>query len=279
MKAPPSIPQTQELASLYEAIRPRYPELVGQVAIVTGSSRGIGLGIALRLAREGMRIVVNSRSPEAVETAAAALRSLGATVLAVPADVGRTSEVNRLFDATLQAFGRVDLLINNAADVRRGNFFEVDEALLDAQLAGNIRGPYMCSYRAAEVMRQSGAGNIIHISSVGGLRAHWRGLPYDVTKGAIDAMTRAMSLELAAFGIRVNCIAPGPIYNRGGDPTQGPWAAAARKRVPLGRLGTTLEIGSVAAFLASPDASYITGQIIYVDGGLTAQLTPVGQSI
>lgn len=273
------MPQMQELASMYEAIRPRYPELADQVAIVTGSSRGIGLGIALRLAREGMRVVVNSRSPEAVDEAAAALRSLGATVLAVPADVGLTSEVDRLFDTTLQAFGRVDLLINNAADVRRGRFLEIDEALLDAQLAGNIRGPYMCSHRAAEIMRRAGAGNIIHISSVGGLRAHWQGLPYDLTKGAIDAMTRAMSLELAVYGIRVNCIAPGPIYNRSGDPTQGRWAAAARERVPLARLGTTLEIGAVAAFLASPDASYITGQIIYVDGGLTAQLTPVGQPI
>ncbi len=278
------MPQMQELASLYETIRPRYPELADQVAVVTGSSRGIGLGIALRLAREGMRIVVNSRTPEAVEAAAAALRSLGATTLAVPADVGRTSEVDRLFDTTLQAFGRVDLLINNAADLRRRHFFDIDETLLDAQLAGNIRGPYMCSTRAAEIMRRFGAGNIIHISSVGGLRAHWQGLPYDVTKGAIDAMTRAMSLELAAFGIRVNCIAPGAIYNRdvgrpSGDPAQDPRAAAVRERVPLGRLGTTLEIGSVAAFLASSDSSYITGQIIYVDGGLTAQLTPVGQPI
>ncbi len=279
MELPPRVPGIQELASSYEAIRPRYPELADQVAVVTGSSRGIGLGIALRLAREGMRVVVNSRSPEAVETAAAALLTFGATVLAVPADVGRTDEINRLFEATLQAFGRVDLLVNNAADLRRGRFFEVDEALLDAQLASNIRGPYLCSYRAAASMRQRGAGNIIHISSVGGARAHWQGLPYDVTKGALDAMTRAMSLELAAFGIRVNAIAPGPIYNRSGDPTQGRWAEAARERVPLARLGTVLEIGAAAAFLASPDAGYITGQILYVDGGLTAQLTPIGQPI
>lgn len=297
MKMPPRMLQIEELASLYESICPRYPELAGQVAIVTGSSRGIGLGIALRLAREGMRVVVNSRpvgdapgagaesggvaaprGGDAVSTAEA-LGSLGATVLAVPADVGRTSDVDRLFDTTLEAFGRVDLLVNNAADLRRGPFFEVDEALLDAQLASNVRGPYLCSRRAAEIMRRSGGGNIIHISSVGGLRAHWQGLPYDMTKGAIDAMTRAMSLELAGFGIRVNSIAPGPIYNRGGDPALGPWAAAARKRVPLARLGTTLEIGAVAAFLASPDASYITGQIIYVDGGLTAQLTPAGQPV
>lgn len=279
MEQPPRVPGVQELASLYEGIRPRYPELADQVAIVTGSSRGIGLGIALRLAREGMRVVINSRSAEAVEAAAAALRSFGAVALAVPADVGRTADVERLFDATLAAFGRVDLLVNNAADLRRGRFFEVDEALLDAQLASNIRGPYLCSYRAAEIMRQRGAGNIIHISSVGGARAHWQGLPYNVTKGAIDAMTRAMALELAAFGIRVNAIAPGPIYHRSGDPTQGRWAAAARERVPLARLGTVLEIGAVAAFLASPDAGYITGQILYVDGGLTAQLTPIGQPI
>lgn len=279
MKTPPRTLQIEELAALYEAIRPRYPELADQVAIVTGSSRGIGLGIALRLAREGMRVVVNSRSPEQTEIAAAALRSLGATALAVPADVGRTSDANRLFDTTLEAFGRVDLLINNAADLRRARFFEIDEALLDAQLASNVRGPYLCSHRAAEIMRGAGGGNILHISSVGGLRAHWQGLPYDMTKGAIDAMTRAMSLELAGFGIRVNCIAPGPIYNRGGDSALGAWAAAARKRVPLARLGTTLEIGAVAAFLASPDSSYITGQIIYVDGGLTAQLTPAGQPV
>lgn len=279
MKMPSRALNIQELTSLYATIHPRYPELADQVAIVTGSSRGIGLGIALRLAREGMRVVINSRSPETVEATAAALRSLGATALAVPADVGHPDEIDRLFETTLRAFGRVDLLVNNAANLRRDPFFEVDAALLDAELASNIRGPYLCSYHAAKIMRAAGGGNIIHISSVGGARAHWRGLPYDMTKGAIDAMTRAMALELAAYGIRVNSIAPGPIYNRSGDPTQGRWAAAARERVPLARLGTVLEIGAVAAFLASPDASYITGQILYVDGGLTAQLTPVGQPI
>ncbi len=273
------MPQFQNMSPLYESIRPRYPELRGGVALVTGSSRGIGLGIALRLAREGMRVVINSPFPAEVEAAAAALRALGAVVLPVPANVDTTPEVDRLFEEMLSSFGRIDLLVNNAADVRRGQFFEVDESLLDAQLASNIRGPYLCSYRAAENMRHTGGGSIIQISSVGGVRAHWQGLPYDVTKGAIDAMTRAMAIELAVSGIRVNGIAPGAIYNREGDPTQGPWAEAARERVPLARLGTSLEIGAVVAFLASPDSSYITGQVIYVDGGLTAQLTPIGQQI
>ncbi len=269
-----------DLAPLYDATVPRYPELRGLVALVTGSSRGIGRGIALRLAREGMKVVINSRTPEAVTETTAALRACGAEVVGVTADHGTTAGVDLLFAETLRAFGKVNLLVNNAADLRRDHFFEVSEEVLDHQLAANIRGPYMCSYRAAEIMRASGqAGNIIHISSVGGLRAHWRGLPYDVTKGAIDGMTRAMAIELAQFDIRVNCIAPGPIYVRGPYPPQGPSFAEAARRVPMNRYGAPSEIGSVVAFLASPDASFITGQIIYVDGGLTAQLTPYGQPI
>jgi NAD(P)-dependent dehydrogenase (short-subunit alcohol dehydrogenase family) len=265
---------TMETASLYESIYPRYPELAGQVAIVTGSSRGIGKGIAIRLAREGIKVVINSRTPEAVATATAELREVGAEALAVPADVGRTEDVNRLFEETLRAFGTVDLLVNNAANLRRLHFFEVDEALLDDELASNVRGPYLCSHRAAEVMREAGHGNIIHISSVGGLRAHWRGLPYDLTKGAIDAMTRAMALELAAYGIRVNAIAPGATYTGRSLSLDSPRMQVVTERIPLKRFGTPLEIGAAVAFLASPDAAYITGQIIYVDGGITSQLSP-----
>jgi NAD(P)-dependent dehydrogenase (short-subunit alcohol dehydrogenase family) len=268
-----------ETASLYESIRPRYPELSGQVAIVTGSSRGIGKGIALRLAREGMKVVVNSRTPATVEATAAEMRALGADVLAAPADVGRTAGVDRLFDQALRAFGTVDLLVNNAANLQRVHFFEADEALLDDELASNIRGPYMCAYRAAEVMREAGGGNIVHISSVGGLRAHWSGLPYDVTKGAIDAMTRAMALELAVYGIRVNAVAPGATRTERTLPPEHPRLQAVARRVPLGRFGLPLEIGAAVAFLASPDASYITGQVIYVDGGITAQLSPPDQPL
>lgn len=269
-----------DVPSLYHSIHPRYPELTGQVAIITGSSRGIGKGIALRLAREGMKVVINSRDDAAVEATAAELRDLGIDVLAVPADVGRTDEVDRLFDATLAAWGTVDLLVNNAADLRRLPFFEVTEALLDGQLLSNIRGPYVCSHKAAEIMRGAGRGNIINISSVGGARAHWTGLPYDLTKGAIDAMTRAMALELAGYGIRVNAIAPGAtVTERWAAYTNSPRAQESARRVPLARFGRPEEIGAAVAFLASPDASYITGQIIYVDGGLTAQLSPQGQPV
>lgn len=268
-----------DTAALFASIQPRYPEFIGRVAIVTGSSRGIGKGIAIRLAREGMRVVINSRTPEMVEATTAELRAVGAEALGVPADLGHTAGVERLFEETMRVYGRLDLLVNNAADLRRVHFFEVDEALLDHQLATNIRGPYLCAYRAAEIMREAGGGNIIHISSVGGLRAHWQGLPYDVTKGALDAMTRAMALELAEYGIRVNCVAPGPIYTRDPYPPTHPYALEVAGRIPLRRYGHPLEIGAAVAFLASSDASFITGQILYVDGGAVAQLTPPGQPI
>jgi glucose 1-dehydrogenase len=259
----------------FEAIRPRYEELRGKVALVTGSSRGIGKGIALRLGREGMKVVITSSVAKDVEQTAAEFEALGIELLALTADLSVPAEVRRLIDATVSAFGSIDLLINNAADLRRKHLFEVNEELLDAQLAINIKAPYLAGQYAAEVMREHGAGgSIIHISSVGGLRAHWRALPYDMTKGAIDALTRAMANELAPFGIRVNAIGPGAIdtgwVKRAGDAA----AAALVERIPLLRVGTPQDIASTVAFLASDEASYITGQVIYVDGGITMQLSP-----
>lgn len=258
----------------------RYPELAGKVAIITGSSRGIGRGIALRLAREGMKVVINSRTPEAVQTTTETLVGLGATAIGVAADLSTTDGVRELFSRTLDTFGTVDLLVNNAANLKRRHFFEVDEALLDNELATNIRGPYLCAYYAAQEMRNAGhSGSIVNISSVGGLRAHWRGLPYDMTKGALDAMTRAMALELAQYNIRVNAVAPGAtLTERWPDPSS-PHMREVAARIPLGRFGQGVEIGAAVAFLASSDAAYITGQVLYVDGGITAQLSPQGQPI
>ncbi|MBN9392573.1 MAG: SDR family oxidoreductase [Chloroflexi bacterium] len=263
------------------AIRLRYPEFKGQVAIVTGSARGIGKGIAIRLALEGMRVVVTGLEPGEVETTTAQLRELGTEVIGVPGDLGRTEDVNLLFEKTREAYGQLDLLVNNAAHLKRAHFFDVTENHLDLQLASNIRGPYLCAVRAAEMMRDSGkGGNIINISSVGGLRAHWWGLPYDVTKGALDSMTRAMALELSDFGIRVNAIAPGAIRSgRKFSAEHNPAVQEVTRRVPLSRFGTPQEIASAVAFLASEDGAYITGQVIYVDGGLVAQLNPRGYDI
>jgi NAD(P)-dependent dehydrogenase (short-subunit alcohol dehydrogenase family) len=143
----------------------------------------------------------------------------------------------------------------------------------------NIRGPYLLAYKAAESMKAAGGGSIIHISSVGGKQAHWRGLPYDLTKGALDAMTRAMAVELADEGIRVNAVAPGATQTERITDPEHPRIKAVCRRIPLGRMGLVEEIGAVVAFLASPDAAYITGQVLYVDGGLTAQLSPRDQPV
>jgi len=260
---------------MFSSVRPRYAELAGQVAIVTGSSKGIGRGIAVRLVREGMKVVINARSVEAVEKTTQELRQLGADVLAVPADVCKKDEVQRLVGETVKAYGTIDLLVNNAATIQMKKFFTVDEAMFDGVLAANIKGPWLLSLEAAKIMKEKGRGSIIHISSVGGLRAHNPGLPYDATKGALDMMTRAMGVELAELGIRVNGIAPGAIYTEGrGMPLDGPKWKPHAQLIPIRRLGMPLEIGAVVAFLASEDASYIIGQTIYVDGGLTSQLTP-----
>lgn len=263
----------------FQALTPRYPELSGKVAVVTGGAKGIGQGIVLRLAREGMRVVIGDIDGEALATTAAAMQRVGASVLAVEGDLSQPAAIRYLFDMTETTFGGVDLLVNNAADLERCRLLDEHEALLEHQLAVNVRGPYLCSTHAARSMRDHGGGNIIHISSVGGIRAHWVGFPYDVTKGAIDAMTRAMAIDLAEYNIRVNAVGPGATHTRRTPAQAQPIVKEMAGRIPLGRFGQVSEISAVVAFLASPEAGYITGQIIYVDGGITAQLSPPGQKL
>jgi 3-oxoacyl-[acyl-carrier protein] reductase len=258
----------------YQAIQPRYSELKGRVALVTGAARGIGKGIALRLAREGMRVIINDRDKDAAEATAGELRSHGADVRAIIADLASTAEINRLVDQTVKELGTVDLLVNNAGLLPRGAMDRIEESFWDLEFAVNVKAPFLLSQRAAATMKKSGGGAIVHISSVGGLRAHFQGLPYNATKGAVDAMTRAMGIELAEQGIRVNSIAPGAIHTERRKPIDDPAVQAAAQLIPARRLGLPLEIGAVVAFLASDDSRYIIGQTIYVDGGITAQLSP-----
>ncbi|MCB9419675.1 MAG: SDR family oxidoreductase [Ardenticatenaceae bacterium] len=269
-----------EIKDEYHAIMPRYPELEGQVAVITGGAKGIGQGIALRLGREGMRLVIADIDGESLAATAASLRELGVQVIAFEGDLSQSTIIIQLFKTVLETFNRVDLLVNNAADLNRTRLLDEHEALLEQQLATNVSGPYLCSFQAAKIMRDTGSGgNIIHISSVGAIRAHWNGFPYDVTKGAINAMTRAMAIDLAEYNIRVNAIGPGATrtYRTGlGGNTA---VQSMAERIPLKRFGLVSEMSSVVAFLASPEASYITGQIIYVDGGITAQLSPPGQML
>lgn len=263
-----------EMQALFQSITPRYPELAGKVAIITGAGKGIGKGIAIRLGREGMKVVINARTESDVTAVTSGLRRLGVEAQGVVADIGTRAGNDLLVDETLRLFGTVDLLVNNAANLHRVHFFEVGRDEFEAELATNVTGPFIASYRVAQVMRQKGSGSIIHISSVGGLRAHNPGLPYDATKGALDAMTRVMGIELIPYGIRVNGIAPGAIYTEKRPPKDDPRLVDYLARIPANRMGTPLEIGAAVAFLTSDDAAYIVGQTLYVDGGITAQLNP-----
>ncbi|NNC92337.1 MAG: glucose 1-dehydrogenase [Acidimicrobiia bacterium] len=273
-----STPST-DIGTILGSMTPRYPELAGRVAVVTGAAKGIGQGIAGRLAVEGMRIVAADIDRGALQDTGDALRAIGATVLDVNGDLSRVADIDALFDSALDTFGTVDVLVNNAANLQRRRLLDEHEALLELQIATNITAPYLCSQRAAAIMRDGGGGNIVHISSVGAVRAHHRGFPYDVTKGAINAMTLAMAIDLGGYGIRVNAIGPGVTHtyrtDAGADKNPEAYRTTS-ERIPLGRFGTTSDVAAMVAFLVSPEADYITGQILHVDGGITAQLSPRG---
>jgi NAD(P)-dependent dehydrogenase (short-subunit alcohol dehydrogenase family) len=196
----------------------------------------------------------------------------------VTADVGRKEEARRVFAAAVEQYGGVDLLVNNAARLASADFLNLDEEEYSLSFEKNVRIMYELSYLTARHMAESGGGSIVNISSVGGLRAHRGKAGYDASKGAMDALTRCMAVDLAPKGIRVNGIAPGAT-SRPRDLDRAGREERVREMtegIPLHRMGTPLDIGAAVAFVASDAGSYITGQTIYVDGGLTAQLTPPG---
>jgi NAD(P)-dependent dehydrogenase (short-subunit alcohol dehydrogenase family) len=265
-----------------EPIAARFPDLTGRSAIVTGASRGIGRAIAGFFGKQGMRLTLTARSEESGRAAEAELRAVGVDCQWVTADLATAQGAREVFEACLAAYDHVDVLVNNAARLRSAAFLDLDENEYRQSCELNMRIIYETSYLVAHHMADTGrGGNIIHISSVGGLRAH-RGLSgYDASKGAIDALTRAMALDLAPHRIRVNAVAPGATWSstherRGYSKTDEPRFSTG---VPLGRLGRGEDIGAACAFLASNAGSYITGQVLYVDGGITCQIAPPGMRI
>jgi len=239
---------------------------VNQVVIVTGAGHGIGRAVAQRFAAEGARVAVNDVSEARAEEVA---QAIGPQAVAAPADVSGKTRVDAMFDQVLARFGRLDVLVNNAGNIHAArHFLEADEEWWDQLLDVNLKGSFLCAHRAAQVMVRQGAGVIINMSSGGATKAHRGNVAYDASKGGIEAMTRAMALDLAPYGVRVNAVVPGLIRTYDLDEAS---AVERGKVVPLGRLGLPEDLAGPTVFLATEDARYITGACLVVDGGVLVQ--------
>jgi NAD(P)-dependent dehydrogenase (short-subunit alcohol dehydrogenase family) len=248
--------------------------LDGKVAIVTGASRGIGRGIAARLAQEGARVALTARGADALRDAARGIESGGGTVLAVAGDAGVKDDVEALFKQVLDTWGSVHVLVNNAAWASpQAHILEMDLDHWNTVIRSNLTSVYLHCHRAANIMVDQGIrGSIVNISSFAAARAHRYMAAYDASKGGMEAMTRTMALDLAPFGIRVNVVGPGAIHTEEYEPAGEEGRIRRGQTVPLGRVGYPEDVAGAVAFLASDDAAYITGQSLYVDGGMLAQL-------
>lgn len=242
---------------------------INKVVLVTGAAHGIGRAIALRFGSEGAQVVVNDVNTPGTEATVQAIIDNGGMAIAGTADVSNKSQIDALFDTILERFGTLDVLVNNAGliNVER-HFLEGDEAWWDRVISTNLKGVFLCSLRAAHVMARRRQGVIINMSSGGATRSHRGMAAYDASKGGIEALTRAMALDLAPYGIRVNGLVPGSIDTQGMSPDV---KQERGETIPLRRVGEPEEMAGPAAFLASDDASYITGHILVVDGGLLSQ--------
>ena len=252
----------------------------GQVALVTGAERNIGAAIAHGLAAAGACVVVNGLDPVHTESVAAEVRDRGGRAVAAPGDITDPDTPATLVDRAVTAFGGIHILVNNAAlpTIGRDPFLDVDLTNWEASIAVAGRGTLACTQAAARHMSEDGGGAIVNISSLGGQRAHRGSVIYDAGKGAVDAATRALAIDLAPYGIRVNAIAPGAIANDRRALMTDQQRARQEAEVPLGRVGTGEDIAQAVLFLVSDAASYITGHVLNVDGGLSAQLrTPTPQ--
>ncbi|MGB9911548.1 MAG: SDR family NAD(P)-dependent oxidoreductase [Microgenomates group bacterium] len=246
-------------------------DLTGKKALVTGASRGIGRGIALALAKQGADVAVNYRSnADEAEAVVAEIKAMGKESFAVQADVSKKAEVERMFAEIKSQWGRLDILVNNAGIVEFVSFEEMTEEQWDKVLDTNLKGQFLCAQQAVKLMGRG--GKIINIASIasGGVGIGFPQIAhYTASKGGVVALTENLALDLGPKGINVNAIAPGVIET---DMTKGlttdeKTKAGLLARIPKGRFGKPEDIGVVAAFLASDEADYITGTVIYVDGG------------
>jgi NAD(P)-dependent dehydrogenase (short-subunit alcohol dehydrogenase family) len=246
-------------------------DLKDRVAIVTGASRGIGGAIVDALADRGAKVVILSRKQADLDAEAKRINEAHpGAAFAVAAHAGRSEDLERLVDATLEHFGRIDILVNNAAtNPHFGHTLDADLALWDKTFEVNVRGVYRLTQLAVERYMGEHGGAIVNVASVGGIRVAFGLGIYNVTKAAVIHLTKQLALELGPRGIRVNAVAPGLIRTRFAEALWGNQEILDRvlQSTALGRIGEPPEIGRVVAFLASDDASFMTGEVVVIDGG------------
>jgi 3-oxoacyl-[acyl-carrier protein] reductase len=246
--------------------------LAGRTALITGAGRGIGRGIALELARAGCAVAVNYvTEPEKAHETAAEIRELGVEALAVEADVSVASAVAAMIDRVVRDLGSLDILVNNAGTQTFKPLLDVTEAEWDLVINTNLKGCFLCTQAAARYMKDHGGGAIINIGSGSNKVPFPNLVAYTASRGGIEMFTKVAAVELGPYAIRVNCIAPGAIEVERTKLELPDYAGTWGSITPLRRIGNPLDVARAAVFLAGVDASFISGQTLWVDGGLFSQ--------
>ena len=245
-------------------------ELSGKISLVTGASRGLGKVIALKLADMGSQVAVNylSRESEAGEVASL-ITSRGGEAMLSPADIRDSDLVKTMIRQITDKWGKIDILINNAGITRDNLLLRMSDEAWDSVINTNLRGAYLCTKFALRSIANQGWGRIINIACVAGLPGNIGQSNYAASKGGLIAFTKSLARELGSRNITVNAIAPGFITTEMTDKLASEWKESILSQVPLQRFGTSEDVAEVVAFLASDSASYITGQVINIDGGIT----------
>jgi 3-oxoacyl-[acyl-carrier protein] reductase len=242
--------------------------LTDRVAIVTGSGRGIGRAIALKLAELGATVVVSDILAKEAEAVAGEIKAAGGKSLAVIADVSLAADVTRLVEATIKACGRIDILVNNAGIARDQLLVRMPEEDWDKVLAVDLKSVFLCTKAVLRPMLKARWGRIISLSSITGITGNKGQANYASAKAGVIGFTRSIAREVGSHGVTVNAIAPGFIETDMTGQMKEDWRQEIKRNIPLGRFGTPRDVAGAVAFLASDEAGYITGQVLGVDGGM-----------
>lgn len=243
-------------------------DLIGKVALVTGASRGIGKAIAKELAQNGASVIINySKDDEGANSTLKEIRELGGYAKVIKKDISIKDQCEELIKEIIETFGKIDILINNAAKSEVGLFMDVDDKSFEKLINTNLLAPMYLSKYALNYMISKGCGNIINISSIWGETGASCEVVYSTTKGGLNLFTKSLAKEVAPFGIRVNAIAPGVINTEMNSFLSEDEKMKLIEEIPMGRFGNGDEVANTVVFLCQNDISYLTGQIIKIDGG------------